>query len=286
MGMFRPVVIRSLAMVCAWLGSVLPAVRGGEPLRIRTGTSAFTDYRTQRPGVSRRITVADLPAPDATRSVDNGPRLVPRPAKAWPMVPPGFNVELFATGLENPRLLRTAPNGDVFVAESRPGRVKVFRGMTKGGAAQRTEVFAEGLHQPFGIAFYPPGPDPQWVYLGDTRRGPALPLPKRRSKGAGPARACGGSSGRWSAARGRALDPRSGLLPRRQEAVRLRGIPLQCGRYGQQPRRVPSGRYPRIQSRWLRSARLCLGDPQPRGHRRASQDRRAVGLGERTRRSR
>jgi len=141
---------------------------GDAPVPIRTGPAAFTDYRVQRPGLARRITAADLPVPRATPSVDNGPRLVPRPDKAWPLVPPGFKVELYATGLDNPRLLRTAPNGDVFVAESHPGRVKVFRGIQADGSYQRMEIFADGLHQPFGIAFYPPGPSPQWIYLGDT----------------------------------------------------------------------------------------------------------------------
>jgi glucose/arabinose dehydrogenase len=29
-------------------------------------------------------------------------------------------------------------------------------------------VFASGLIAPFGISFYPPGPDPQWVYVANT----------------------------------------------------------------------------------------------------------------------
>src|SRR6185437_1132872 len=33
---------------------------------------------------------------------------------------------------------------------------------------EQTSTFATGLHRPFGIAFYPPGKDPQWVYIGDT----------------------------------------------------------------------------------------------------------------------
>jgi hypothetical protein len=37
-----------------------------------------------------------------------------------------------------------------------------------GGQAAAPEVFASHLTYPFGIAFYPPGPDPQWVYVGDT----------------------------------------------------------------------------------------------------------------------
>ena len=77
-------------------------------------------------------------------------------------------MELYAAGLDNPRLLRTAPNGDIFLAESEPGRIRVFRGMTSDGKAEQTQVFASGLKSPYGIAFYPPGPDPQWVYIGNT----------------------------------------------------------------------------------------------------------------------
>ena len=77
-------------------------------------------------------------------------------------------MQLYASGLNNPRLIRTAPNGDVFLAESHRGEVKVFRGITGDGKAGQMEVFATGLRQPFGIGFYPPGPDPQWVYVANT----------------------------------------------------------------------------------------------------------------------
>ncbi|MFB3916189.1 MAG: sorbosone dehydrogenase family protein [Terriglobales bacterium] len=136
--------------------------------KILTGAAAFTGYRGQEPGIFRKITVADLPAPYATESADNPPELIPRPANAWPKVLPGFKVELYASGLVNPRLIRTAPNGDLFLAESRAGEVKVFRGITKDGKAQQVEAFAKGLNKPFGIAFYPPGPNPEWVYVANT----------------------------------------------------------------------------------------------------------------------
>jgi glucose/arabinose dehydrogenase len=135
---------------------------------VLTGAASFTDYRGQHPGVFRKITVADLPPPQTSQSVDNGPAPVPRPANAWPKALPGFKVELYASDLANPRLIRTAPNGDLFLSESRAGEVKVFRGITKEGKAQQLEVFARGLNRPFGIAFYPPGPDPQWVYVANT----------------------------------------------------------------------------------------------------------------------
>ncbi|HEV2116868.1 MAG TPA: PQQ-dependent sugar dehydrogenase [Terriglobales bacterium] len=128
----------------------------------------FTDFRYEQPGKVRKITVQDLPAPYATPSADNGPDMVARPANVWPQAPAGFKVELYATGLDNPRLIRTAPNGDIFVAESEAGDIRVFRGITKDGKPEEMSVFASGLNQPYGINFYPPGPNPQWVYVGQT----------------------------------------------------------------------------------------------------------------------
>ena len=130
--------------------------------------AAFTDYRHESPGTIRKITVADLPEPYRTSSSDNRPHLVPRPADAWPQAMPGFTVTEYAAGLANPRLVRTAPNGDLFVAESEPGRIRVLRGLSAAGKAKTVAVFATGLSQPFGIAFYPPGPNPQYVYVGNT----------------------------------------------------------------------------------------------------------------------
>lgn len=128
----------------------------------------FTDYRFEKPGVTRKITLADLPAPFATASAGNGPKVVPRPENAWPQVLPGFKVEQYFTGLDDPRLIRTSPNGDFFVAESKPGDIKVFRGITDDGKAEQMSVFATGLKRVFGINFYPPGPNPQWIYVGNT----------------------------------------------------------------------------------------------------------------------
>ena len=150
------------AILCAALLYATPA---GSVLQ---GTAAFTDYRHEQPGVVRKIALQDLPAPFATQSVDNGPHLVPKPKDAWPKTLPGFKVTEYATGLDRPREIRRAPNGDLFVAESEANRIKVLRGMDANGKAQTVEVFAGDLKQPFGIAFYPPGPNPQFVYIGNT----------------------------------------------------------------------------------------------------------------------
>ena len=47
-------------------------------------------------------------------------------------------------------------------------RSESFVGSQAMANRSETSVFAVGLNQPYGIAFYPPGPDPQWVYIGNT----------------------------------------------------------------------------------------------------------------------
>lgn len=136
--------------------------------RLLLGQAAFLDYRSMKPGTFRKITVADLPQPYATESVRNNAQVVPRPADAWPQAPAGFKVDLYATGLDGPRQIRVAPNGDFFVAESRAGQVKVFRGRGSDGKPEQVSVFASGLNRPFGVSFYPPDGNPQWVYVGNT----------------------------------------------------------------------------------------------------------------------
>ena len=136
--------------------------------RLVTGQAAFVDYRTMKTGTFRKITVADLPQPFATESARNNARIVPRPADAWPQAPAGFKVELYASELQGPRTIRLAPNGDFFVAETRAGNIKVLRGRTADGKPEQVSVYASGLRQPYGIAFVPAGPNPQWLYVGNT----------------------------------------------------------------------------------------------------------------------
>jgi len=148
---------------------VVPVAQGqSSKSHVLTGQDAFTDAAHESPGTRRHLTPADLPAPAPEQSVDNGADMVPRPANAWPKAPKGFKVELYAANLENPREMRTAPNGDIFLAESEAGKIVVFRGVDKDGHPQQKSEFASGLHQPFGIAFYPLGPNPKYIYIGDT----------------------------------------------------------------------------------------------------------------------
>jgi glucose/arabinose dehydrogenase len=145
------------------LGDPAPAQDSPQLLQ---GKAAFTDWRADRPGLRRHIRLADLPPANLAASRSNGVRVAPRIGNEKPLVPPGFQASLFAAGLESPRQMRVAPNGDVFVVESSSGRIRVLRGLPEGEA--RKEVFAAGLNAPFGVSFYPPGADPQWVYVANT----------------------------------------------------------------------------------------------------------------------
>jgi glucose/arabinose dehydrogenase len=135
---------------------------------VLTGLEALGDWTTDAPSLRRRITLDDLPKPFDTRSATNFPRPARRPAGAMPRAPKGFQVSEFANGLRTPRKIVIAPNGDVFVAESFANRVNVLRDADGDGKADLSEVYATRLAQPFGIAFYPSGPNPTHIYIANT----------------------------------------------------------------------------------------------------------------------
>lgn len=138
---------------------------------VRIGPAAFGDWQTDAPGVRRRIVPADLPPPMAERAdVARPPRVVDRPSSASPKVPERFSVEVYATGLSLPRVIRRAPNGDLFLAESSGGRIRVFRAPDGAGRPAQQEIFAENLQRPYGIAFYPPGANPRFIYIGEAQQ--------------------------------------------------------------------------------------------------------------------
>ncbi len=143
--------------------SVAPAANADPELL--TGTAAYGGWRKDRPGLRRKITLDDLPAPLATPSSARAPRIVPRPKDAWPQVPEGFRAELLASGFAGPRTIRVAPNGDIFIAETGANQIRVLRASDNGEKPHETSVFASRLDEPFGIAFYPPGPEPRYVYI-------------------------------------------------------------------------------------------------------------------------
>jgi len=134
---------------------------------VLTGEEAFGHWEIDAPGVTRQFSPEDLPEPFVTESAANFPETSARPEGAELMVPEGFEVEQVVSGLQMPRVLRFAPNGDLFVANSMPGDIRVYRFSEGSSEPEEESIFAEGLMQPYGIAFYPQD-NPEWVYVANS----------------------------------------------------------------------------------------------------------------------
>ncbi|TPK69697.1 sorbosone dehydrogenase family protein [Mesorhizobium sp. B2-4-15] len=160
--------IRFASMAAIPVGLVIASSVLAADQPVLRGAAAFGDWRADEPGVRRLIRPEDLPKPYATKSASNSAGLADMPADTKPRLPPGFSAELIASGIDNPRVVRIAPNGDLFVADSEANQLRVYR-LTEGSAkAAEKSIFAGNLNQPYGIAFYPPGDDPQWVYVANS----------------------------------------------------------------------------------------------------------------------
>src|SRR5215510_2308951 len=135
------------------------------------GLGGSVSAQSTNPGATKAPPLAhydikpdSLPPPKIENDVNNPPRVIPRPEDAQFNLPPGFEVSVFAEGgFTRPRWMALAPNGDVFVADSMGSKVFVLRDANKDGVAEERSVFAEGLKQPFGIAFWH-----DYVYIGNT----------------------------------------------------------------------------------------------------------------------
>lgn len=145
----------------------------------QAGIGAFGDWRADTPGAQHLIATDDLPLPFTTRSASAGPSIVARPAGAAPQVPAGWKAELVASGLDQPRTLRSVPGG-IVLAESGAGRVVLIRD-------GRTETLASGLEAPYGLAFWPPGQAPRRLYVAETSRVVFFALAPGTLQVAGPA---------------------------------------------------------------------------------------------------
>jgi len=106
----------------------------------------------------------DLPKPFASESVRNSSKAIPQPANAVLNLPKGFKLNVFAEGdFRYPRWMVLAPNGDVFVADSRANAIVVLRDKNKDGVAEERFTFTDKVSQPFGMAF-----NGDWFYVANT----------------------------------------------------------------------------------------------------------------------
>jgi glucose/arabinose dehydrogenase len=173
------------ALCISILGTLAAAGAYAQPL-----AKKFGSWHDDAPGVVRKFSPDDLKAPKTDTDIekpDNNYRakVSSRPDGATPKVPDGFNIELFAQGLKQPRVLRVAPNGDLFLAETGSGRILIFKAGADGKPdGSRPYEFANGLTKPYGIAFYPPGDAPEFVYVGEPDKVERFPYKSGDTKAA------------------------------------------------------------------------------------------------------
>ena len=161
---------------------------------VLTGQAAFTDWNQQHPGVRHKITVAGSAAALRDESSNNQPHVVPQPANAWPVAPAGSRSRCMRAATRadaaggqrehmtrsrdvyEPRLIRTAPNGDLFLSDSGAGESDRAAGAwARTARRRRLRPSRAGLDHPFGIAFYP-ADNPRYVYVANTTNVHAVSL--------------------------------------------------------------------------------------------------------------
>lgn len=111
---------------------------------------------TAAPGDRFNLSPDNMPAPHATPPEDIDPGFFKRPADVMPQVPAGFSISVFASRpqLTHVRWLAVAPNGDVFLAETGPGKITLLRDSKGEGKADMVTNFAQGFLMPHGMAFH------------------------------------------------------------------------------------------------------------------------------------
>ena len=117
-----------------------------------------------RKAKKHQIQAEYLPPPFASVSVRNSSKLIEQPENATLRMPNGFKINVYAEGeFTYPRWMALAPNGDVFVADSRANSVVILRDSDKDGKADQRFVWSDKLSQPFGMAFWK-----DWFYVANT----------------------------------------------------------------------------------------------------------------------
>jgi glucose/arabinose dehydrogenase len=126
---------------------------------------AQAQFADQAPGQRFQFDPNQLPKPYATDSVANVPDVVARPAQPDFHLPPGFSVNEFAGGFDDPRWLAIAPNGDVFLTLPQQGEIVLLRDTKGNGKAELISVFAKGFDRPHGLAIHD-----GYLYVADVNR--------------------------------------------------------------------------------------------------------------------
>lgn len=158
-------------------------------------SALFANCKSSKPitsqtskGENSFVDTVRLPPPYATPYGKNLVKVVSWPTDVTPVAPVGFKVTRFADGLDNPRWIYAAPNGDIFVAlantisdgftktasEKPPGTyssnsILLLRDKDGDGIPELKTIFLKGLNRPLGMlvlnnTFYVANTDGLWAY--------------------------------------------------------------------------------------------------------------------------
>lgn len=129
-----------------------------------TAQSPFDD---QQLGKSFHITADSIPEPYASEAASNGSQRVPRDG-ATPHAPEGFELTLFAEGLDHPRQLQVLPDGGVLLAEQSTDTITYLMDADGDGMAETVHEFVSGLAGPYGMAIVPSGEHEGDILVADV----------------------------------------------------------------------------------------------------------------------
>jgi glucose/arabinose dehydrogenase len=140
-------------------------------------------FGAEAPGQHIMVTPNQMPEPYATPAQAARFDAYPRPSAEdletqgvdLLELPDGFEWNLFAEGLKDARWLAVAPNGDVFLAQSRfrqtgagdradTGHITILRDADGDGTAELIETFDDDYERPHGLAF-----NDGALYVGERR---------------------------------------------------------------------------------------------------------------------
>ena len=116
------------------------------------------------PGQKFHLRPGDLPAPFVSPSTSNPADHVARKPGQTPIAPLGYEVLVFAKGLDHARWMAVAPSGEVFLAQPRIDEVTLLVDGDGDGKADQIVPFATGFDTPHGLALHG-----GYLYIADLR---------------------------------------------------------------------------------------------------------------------
>jgi glucose/arabinose dehydrogenase len=86
-------------------------------------------------------------------------------AQSYLYLPEGFTADIFADGLNVPRMMAVTQTDDIIVSLVDSGEVLLLRDLNQDGQAESKTILLQGLTNPQGLAF-----DDDWLYVAERHR--------------------------------------------------------------------------------------------------------------------